>query len=154
MNPGWPPCAPPATGVPGTAAAVATTGRAVRLWALPPPPWGVPCSCRPPWWVSNPVAPGELCQPHPRAEEGQELSRGWSFVSGVRGGGRLGDLCWGPPRPRSCFGSPEAPHPVVFPHHLRPFPPVLDMATCPRGLAASSLSLSPGTLPPSILTKK
>lgn len=38
MNPGWPPCAPPATGVPGTAAAVATTGRVVRLWALPPAP--------------------------------------------------------------------------------------------------------------------
>lgn len=45
MNPGWPPHTPPAAGVPGTAAAVATTGQAVRLWALPPhPPCFVPCS--------------------------------------------------------------------------------------------------------------
>ena len=60
----------------------------------------------------------------------------------------------GSPEAPLVLGSPEAPHPVVFPLRLRPFPPVLDMATCPRGLAASSLSLSPGTLPPSILTKK
>ena len=66
-----------------------------------------PAPCRPPWWASNPAAPGELCQPHPRAEEGQELSRGWSFVSGVRGGGRLGDSCWGPPRPHWCWGPPR-----------------------------------------------
>lgn len=98
-----------------------------------------PAPCWPPWWASNPAAPGELCQPHPRVEEGQELSRGWRFVSGVRGGGRLGDSSYS--RQRLVLGSPEAPHPVVFPHCLQLFPPVLDMETCSRGLTASSLSL-------------
>lgn len=82
MNPGWPPRTPPATGVPGTAAAVATTGQAVRLWALPPPAF---CSLLP----AGPLG-GRQIQRH--------LENSVSHIQGLkraRSSAGAGDLCPG-----------------------------------------------------------